>query len=178
MINNSTTSKTQDSVEEISVTTANKISIVTSNEINATSVFSETKAVSSKTDEAAKGTNIDEDLDIQNNVIRNTSIASTTTKTSSTDEKTTQLLDDKIQQGLDTDSSSVKYDLYRFIYSEEFTFLMILLLVVCLCCCYYLLWRYSKLPLLPLKNKSDCSFTKAIFRESSKTEKFCFGSNV
>jgi len=172
MKNISTTSKAQDSIEEIPMTTANKVSITTS---NATSVVSETKAVSSKTNEATKGTNIDEDLDIQRNIKRNTSIASTTTNK---DEKTTQVLDDKILQDLDTDRSSVKYDLYRVIYSEEFTFLMILLLVVSLCLCYYFLWRYTKLPLLPLKSKSDCSFTKAIFREKSGTEKFCLGSNV
>ena len=78
----------------------------------------------------------------------------------------------------DISEDSIKHGLYYLIYSEEFKFLMILLLVVCLCCCCYFLWRYSKLPSLPLKSESDCSFTKEIFSEKSRTEKLCFGSNV
>jgi len=142
---------------------------------------SQTKTTLSSTEKTAKNISIDSDLDIQNNVRKNSSEVSTTSETSDIIEKTTQVLNGITISNLDIETrreNKVKHDLSYVKYSGEFTFLVILLVVVCLCLCYYFLWRYSKLPLLPLKSKSDCSFTKAIFRESSKTEKFCFGSNV
>ena len=161
------------------MTATNKI---TTEKIKATSGISVTKTASSTTEEPTKRTNIDTDLDIQNNFRQNTTKPPITTGASGTVKKTTQSLEETVVPDLEIDTSSennTKHGLYHAIYSEEFTFFMILLLVVVfLCCCYYFLWRYTKLPLLPLKSKTDCSFTKEIFREKNKAEKFCFANYV
>ena len=172
LINNSTTNKAQDSMgsrinktiertKEIQTTTTNQI---TTEKNKATSGFSVTKTVSSTTEEATIITNIDTDLDIRSNEIKNTLISSTTTDVSNIDEKNFHKLNERKKPRFDIDTNNANYELFHATYSGEFTFLITLLLVICLCCCYFFVWRYSKLPLLPLRlKKSDLSFETEVF---------------
>jgi len=170
LINNSTTiqdsirnriNKTDEWSKEVLTTTASQI---TTKKVKATSGVLVTKTISSNTEESTKITNIDTDLDIENNKRKDTFITSTTTEVSNTDEKKSLDLDKRKKPRLDIDTNNAKYDLFYATYSGEFTFLMTMLLFVCLCCCYFFVWRYSKLPLLPLRlKKSDFSFETEVF---------------
>ena len=157
---------TTNQVTSASVERNNTVLIDQTSKVVKTSTISNTLPTTSKNRKVPNSLDSKTDLDINktNTQERQTLKDVIPTQTFRNVEK----LDKNKETNIDTSTSENEPNIPREKYSRNFIYMVVTLLVFCLCCCYFFVWRYSKLPLFPYKNKT--SFTKGILSEKPPIE--------